>query len=132
MSEDAAGLPGTNPRKTSGKLRLLTRADLDGRTRARRLFDSIEAGIVSDLGGASHMSTIEGNLAAAFAGAAVNVHHVNARLLAGEEIDLGEHATIISSLVRIAARLPRGRRAKNVVPDLKDYLAAKSDAPEPS
>jgi hypothetical protein len=42
--------------------------------------------IEADLGGADQLSAIERNLVQAFAGAAVTLHHLNARLMAGEEI----------------------------------------------
>ena len=43
----------------------------------------------------------------------------------GEQIDLQEHATLCSSLVRLAQRIGIDRRARTIVPDLKDYLEAK-------
>src|SRR5262245_26350123 len=110
-----------------GKARLMTRDALDGRTKARKQFDAIYTGIVADLGGHQELSTIEVNLAEAFAGAAVHVHDINARLLAGEQIDLTQQATAISALVRIASRLGTRRRPRDVTPDLRTYLRNKTD-----
>jgi hypothetical protein len=76
----------------------------------------------SDLGGSDALSTVEFNLVEAFAGAAVHVHDLNARLLAGEKIDLQQQAMAISSLVRIASRIGTRRRPKDVTPDLRTYL----------
>jgi hypothetical protein len=126
MPADTTDLTAGNLPKGAGKLRLLTRDDLDHRTRAARLFDGIETGIASDLGGAETMTTVETHLAAAFAGAAVHIHHINARLLAGAAIDLNEHALAISALVRVASRLPVGHRAKNVTPSIAQYLNSKN------
>jgi hypothetical protein len=42
-----------------GKVRLLTREDLDGRTKARRQFDAIAEGIAADLGGSDQLSTVQ-------------------------------------------------------------------------
>ena len=113
-----------------GKIRLLTRDQLDGRTRAARQFDAIFAGIASDLGG--RLTTVQFELAQAFAGAAVSVHDLNARLLVGEPIDLSEQAIAISSLVRLVNHIGIGRRSRDVTPDLRDYLENKATAAEPA
>ena len=111
-----------------GKERLLTRAQIDGRTRARRKFDAIVAGIASDLGGEDRLSTVARHLVEAFAGAALHVNDLNARLLLGEKIDITEHAQAISTLVRIAARIGIHRLARDVSPPRVDeYLTHLSD-----
>jgi hypothetical protein len=104
------------------KVRLLTRKSLDGRTRARKQFDAIANGIASDLGGEDHLSTVQRNLVEAFAGAAVHVHDLNARLLKGEPVDVLTHSQAISSMVRIAARIGINRVARDVSPNLQEYL----------
>ena len=71
-----------------GKTRLLTRDRSDGRTKARKQFDSIAEGIAATSGGedrAQHCA--KAILIEAFAGAAVHMHDLNARLLLGEEVD---------------------------------------------
>ncbi len=108
--------------KRRPKKRLLTRDALDGRTRAARAFDAIAGGIAADLGGCQHLTTVERELVEAFAGAAVNVHDLNARLLVGTQIDLVQQATAISSLCRLASRIGTGRRARDVTPTLDQYL----------
>ena len=70
--------------------------------------------IEADLGGADQLSAIERNLIQAFAGAAVTLHHLNARLMAGEEINLAQHAQAVSAMVRVASRLGLQRRQKDV------------------
>ena len=49
----------TERAREAGKARLLTRQALDGRTRARKTFDRIANGIVSDLGGRQALTTVE-------------------------------------------------------------------------
>jgi hypothetical protein len=66
-------------------------------------------------------------LVEAFAGAAVHVHDLNARLLLGEKVNILEHSTAISTLVRIASRLGTERVAREVVPTVKEYLDAAND-----
>src|SRR5262245_50071878 len=77
--------------------RLLTRVELDGRTSAAKVFDRLVDAIEADLGGADQLSAIERNLVQAFAGAAVTLHHLNARLMAGHEINLAQHAQAVSA-----------------------------------
>jgi hypothetical protein len=109
--------------KGIGKKRLLTRDALDGRTRAAKAFAAIFSGIAADLGGPENLTTVERELAEAFAGAAVNVRHLNARLLVGDQIDLSEQATAISSMVRLVNHLGTSRRSRDVTPSLADIAA---------
>src|SRR5262249_24545049 len=79
-----------------------------------KLLDGLPAAIEADLGGADQLSAIERNLIQAFAGAAVTLHHLNARLMAGEEINLAQHAQAVTAMVRVASRLGLQRRQKDV------------------
>ena len=99
-----------------GKFRLLTRDNLDGRTKAAQKFDAIASGIAEDLGGEDRLSTVEKHLVEAFAGAAIAVGDLNARLLLGEEIDILEQSQAISTMVRVAQRIGVKRIARNVNP----------------
>jgi hypothetical protein len=98
---DTPRKPAARKHRATRKLHFLTRESLDGRTRARKIFDGIARGIASDLQADQH-STIQKHLIEAFAGAAVRVHDINARLLKGEEPDILAHSQAISSLVRVA------------------------------
>jgi hypothetical protein len=112
-------------KKVRRQARLITRVELDGRTRARKLFDRIATGIAADLGGKDRLTTVEMALVEAFAGAALHLHNLNARLMLGEAIDLSEHAHAVSSLVRVASRIGTGRRPRDVTPQtLQQYLAS--------
>jgi len=113
--------------KKGPKIRLITRASLDRRTRALRVFESIAGGITNDLGGRENLTTVLAELVEAFAGAAVNMRDLNSRLLVGEEIDLAEQAAAISSLVRLATRIGVDRVPHDVTPTLAD-IAAEIDA----
>jgi hypothetical protein len=114
-------------RKQYPTVRLITRENLDGRSRVRRQFDAIANGIASDLGGVNELTTVEAALVEAFAGAAVHVYDLNARLLLGQAIDLSDHAHAISSLVRFASRIGTRRRARDVTPDPLEYARALDD-----
>ena len=93
--------------KVHTSLLLLTRAHLDGRGPAARAFDRLLRLIESDLtpGGSHELSAIERTLIQAFVGSAILIDHLNAKLLLGEEIDVGAHAATVSALVRVASRL---------------------------
>jgi hypothetical protein len=95
-----------------GKVRLLTRAALDGRTRACKEFDSILANIISGLG--DNPSTIQLVLAEAFTGSAVIVRDLNARIKLGERIDIAEQSQAVTTLVRVASRLPSDRIPRDI------------------
>jgi hypothetical protein len=105
-----------------GKIRVLTRVALDGRTRARKIFDAIAHGVAQDLGGENQLSTVQLHLVEAFAGIAITCNSINAKLLLGEEVDLMQHFQAVSSLCRIASRIGINRIAKNIEPDLATYL----------
>jgi hypothetical protein len=102
---------------------ILSRDELDGRTKAAQRFDAIASGIAADLGGEDHLSTVQRHLVEAFAGAALRVHDLNAHLLLGQEVDVVEHCQAISSMVRVAARIGVHRLARDVTaPTLSDIL----------
>jgi hypothetical protein len=110
--------------KRRGKLRVLTRDNLDGRTKAAQQFDSIASGIAADLGGEAQLSTIAKHLVEAFAGAALHVGDLNARLLLGEPVDIVTHAHAISAMVRVATRIGIHRMPRDVTPNLHQYQEA--------
>jgi hypothetical protein len=112
----------------SGKERPLTRDALDGRTKARKLFDAIAKGIAADLGGEGQLSTVQLHLIEAFAGVAINVQDLNARMLIGEPINVVEQAHAISTLARVASRIGINRVARDISPTLSDIMRETEDA----
>jgi hypothetical protein len=127
-----ADVPHTDPligavtRSTNGryknKIRLISRDKLDRRYNASRKFEAVAAGIANDLGGAELLSTIERNLIEAFAGIAVHVADLNARMLLGQKIDLAEHSQVVSTMVRVASRIGVRRIPRDVTPTLADII----------
>ena len=127
LPPDGLVFPAGNGR---GKVRLLTRQNLDGRTKASKQFDAIAQGIADDIKGSGELSTIQLHLVEAFAGCAIIINAINAQLLSGGAIDVTEHSQAASTLVRLASRLGIHRRARDVA-DLTDHIArleADSDA----
>jgi hypothetical protein len=109
----------------AAKPQLLTPDALDGRTNAAKTFDRIRAGIRADLGGDNMLTTVEVALIDAFAGATIQMHDLNTRLLLGQQIDSADHSAAINAMAKLAARIG-GRRARNVTPHLHDYLEARA------
>jgi hypothetical protein len=110
------------PGNGRGKVRLLTRQSLDGRTKGRKQFDAIADSIADDLKGSGKLSTIQLHLIEAFAGCALIINAINARLLSGQAIDITEHSQAASTLVRLASRLGLHRRMRDAG-DLIDHVA---------
>ena len=106
------------------KPRLLTRAALDGRTNAAKAFDKLAADIYADMGGRDRLSAIELELVEAFCGSATALRNLNARLILGQKIDLGEHAQVVGTMVKVGSRLGLQRRQREVQ-SLDGYLLSK-------
>ena len=101
---------------------------LDGRTAAAKQFEAVARAIAEDLGGVAHLSAIQKHLVEAFAGVSIHLGDLHARLLLGEKIDICEHATAVSTMVRIAQRVGVRRTQRDVTPEPLDYARAHEDA----
>ena len=101
--------------------------NIDGRSVIARRYRDITSAILVDQGGADQCSESRKQLVRRFAAAAVLAEQLEAKLARGEVIDIAEHATLSSTLVRLAQRIGIDRRAKNITPTLADYLAARRD-----
>jgi hypothetical protein len=122
----------TASRKPEARSRVSNGADIlpnvDGRSLIARRYRDIVAALASDQGGADRMSECRQQLCRRFAAAACMAENLEGRLANGESIDVAEHSLLSSTLVRLSARIGVDRRARNIVPDLRDYLAAKEPA----
>jgi hypothetical protein len=106
-----------------GKTRLISMSDLDRRTKAAQVALETREAIISDLGGADQLSTLERLAAEHAALSAAVTQDAYARWLQGQEVSLPEIATIQNVFLRIAGALGFSRRARDVTPDLSSYLA---------
>jgi hypothetical protein len=105
------------------KPQLLSRAQLDGRTNAAKTFDAIARAIALDLGGEAALSTVQKHLVEAFAGVAITVNDMNARMALGQEVDVLQQSQAISTLVRLASRIGVRRITKDGTrPNVSEYL----------
>ena len=95
---------------------------LDGRSATARRFRDLVNAFVADMGGLDRCSEIKLGLLRRLAAATVQAELLEARMVNGEQIDIGQLCTLASTTVRIASRLGVERRTKPVLPTVKDYL----------
>jgi hypothetical protein len=95
---------------------------VDGRTEiARRFYDICQA-LIADQAGLDRCSEVRLQLIRRFAATACVAEEMEARLASGESIDIGQHAQLCSSLVRLAPRIGLNRKAREIVPSLAEYI----------
>jgi len=68
------------------------------------------------------MSEARLQLVRRFAAIACLAEQVESRLANGEMIDVGEHALLCSTLVRVANRIGINRKAREIVPSVAQYV----------
>ena len=100
---------------------------------AARFFAKMVGEIERDLGGRRDLSRIESELVRAFSGAATTLQYMNHQIMLGDgtEIDLAGYSNLASTMLRIGSRLGFRRRARDVTPELPDYLDAAEAEPVP-
>ena len=110
----------------AGKVRLRSLSDLDGRTvaaqKARAMVESLEA----DLGGADRLSTAKRALVTRAAVTAAIVESMETNALTGGDIDVAAYVALTNNLRRFLTTLGLERAARDVTPDLDDYVASKT------
>jgi hypothetical protein len=126
--------PDILPRKPMGRSRLTNgKGWLDGidlRSSTARRYRDLVAQIASDCTGGvvSNLSETKLQLIRRFSAACVLAEEMEARLAAGEQIDITEHAQLSSTLVRLASRIGVSRLPKNISPLPLDYAHDAADA----
>lgn len=97
------------PRKPTARSRVSNGRDVlpdvDGRSIVARHYRDIVSAIVADQGGADLISEARPQLIRRFSAAAVLAERLEGALADGEQIDINEHATLSSTLVRLAQRI---------------------------
>jgi hypothetical protein len=130
MSIDSTSVvesPGAVRMPRKARSRVTNHADLlpeivDGRsTHARRFRDLVNA-YVADMGGLDRCSEIKIGLLRRLAATTVAAEQLEARMVAGEAVDVGQLCQLASTSVRISARLGLERRLRDVSPTLSDIL----------
>ena len=103
---------------------LLSRRPLPQPTR----FKDIANAILAEQAGADQCSEARKQLIRRFAAAAMLAEQLESRLANGEQIDIAEHATLSSTLVRLAQRIGIDRRATDITPDPLTYARQREQA----
>lgn len=125
-------MPRANPSNRSSKGRRCSVevpgiGTIDGRTREAKLYGQAVADLVSDLGGNDVVTRAELELVRRAAGLAVLATLAEARLIAGEQIDVVELTSIGNAQRRLLATLGLERRSRDVTPRLSDYVSTAQD-----
>ena len=104
---------------------------IDGRTIIARRFRDILDAITADLGGRDHISEGEHQLARRAAALSVQAE-IQEAWLAGQrfdKVDVEEFVKLCNALNRTLITIGLKRRARDVTPDLKDYIAGQAVRP---
>ena len=115
-------------RKSNARSRVSNGRDIlpgtDGRSVIARRYHDIASALLADQNGPGACSEARLQLIRRFAAAAVMAEQMEAELANGQQIDIAEHAQLVSSMVRITRQLGINRVAKDVTPTIDAYLAA--------
>ena len=118
------------PPERAGKVRLVSMAQLDRRTKAAQIADATRSAIISDLGGAERLSTLERLQAENAAMSAAMLRDLQIRWIKGEEIPVVEMVSLENVFNRTAAPLGTTKRVTDVTPDIHAYLDVRKDSEE--
>lgn len=106
---------------SSGKLKLITFSDLDGRTVAARRVREIVDNLSSDLG--NDLTEGQRQLVRRASLLATILESSETKLLIGEPVDLATYLSAVDRLRRVLTALGLERKARDVsVPSLRDYV----------
>jgi len=112
-------------RVTNGSELFATNEPIDGRSMASRRFRDILGQIVADLGGSDRLSEGQRQLARRVALMALECEKLEAKSIAGEEINLEQFGQLSDRIGRAMQRLGLKRVPRDVTPDIKSYLSAR-------
>ncbi len=96
--------------------------NVDGRSIIAKRYKEIANAILVDQGGVDQCSESRKQLIRRFAAASVLAEQMESKLANGEEINVQEHALLVSSLVRVANKLGINRVTRDLGPTLSDYF----------
>jgi hypothetical protein len=115
-------------RKQKGRSRTTNHKDLlpglDGRSSAARRFRDLVSAFIVDMGGADQCSDIKMGLMRRLAAVTVQAEVLEAKMINGEQVDIGTLCTLASTTVRLSQRLGIERVPKLVGPTLTDLIRA--------
>jgi hypothetical protein len=107
---------------TNGNELFATNEPIDGRSMASRRFGDILGQLISDLGGSERLSEAQRQLCRRVALMCWECEQLEARSIAGEQINLDMFDQLSDRIGRAVQRLGIKRLPKDVTPDLRSYL----------
>lgn len=107
-------------RKKSARSRVSNGRDLlpgiDGRSPTARRYRDLVSAIIAERGGSDLITETIAQLIRRFSAASVLAEQMEARIARGETVDIGEHALLCSTLVRVANHIGIDRIATDITP----------------
>jgi hypothetical protein len=101
---------------------------VDGRSLPYQRYRAIVTAIAVDQGGVEELSATRAQLIRRFAAASVLAEQLEVRIARGEQIDIQVHATLSSTLVRLASRIGIDRMPRDITPDPLTYAREREPA----
>lgn len=98
---------------------------IDGRSLPARRFVELVHDVSSDMGGRDDLSAVQKQLVKRFVGACVIAELMEAKLVAGGDVDVAQYSTLANTSNRLAASIGIRRQPRDVV-TLEAYLASKA------
>jgi len=127
-TDNGGGAATVRPRiQRQGYTRFLTLSDLDARTKAAQRARQVLSAIQTDLGGEDRLSEAQKLLAMRCAVLAVQAEDYECRFLMGAAHEVPDYLATCNNLRRLLATLGLERRARDVTPSLREYLAEKAE-----
>ena len=102
---------------------------IDGRTRDARRFRDLVASFSESLGGDAALSEADKSLVRNAAALAVKAERMQARIVAGEDVDLEGLTRLSNCVSRVLSQLGAKRERRDPTPSLAEYLAANHSEP---
>ena len=127
-STTTAGFPAVSRSRITNQSALFLEG-VDGRTAIARRWRDLYGEIIADLGGAAALSEVERQLARRCATLSVEAEAMEAASAGGDgELDVDRYVVLTNALGRAASKIGLRRRARDVTPDLQDYVASQAEA----
>ena len=126
MLDDSKDIAVESPPSAAPKVRLMTLAELDGRTNAAKAARGLIADLESDMGGADRLSAGERVLVVRAAVSTAMIEHIEATWLSGGELDVNAYTALVNVQRRLLTTVGLKRQPRDVTPDLDQYVASKA------
>ena len=108
------------------KARVMTLADLDGRTMAARRARALVQSITVDLGGSQRITAAQHELIVRAAVLGALIQDSEVRLLTGTSTDLSDYLAAVNAQRRVLVTLGISKHAREMHPDLTGYLKGRA------